>query len=308
MHRNVEITIAPEHTDGLLNRFQKFEEVISLSVSRGASVKPPGDVIHVRALNSVADEIMRAISEYAGHTRVVAATSDIASLTDKEHQETIENDSDDQLWEEVETGLRQATHVTFNYLLLMGLGGVISAAGLALDGIEMGIAFVSASIIAPGFEPLAKIPMGLVLKSPAVARRAGWSFLAGYGVLTIAAAFTFWLMSQTGIANASIIEAKADLHHIMDNHPPQNIISFCGALAGLIMIASHREEVIAGAIMALELIPAAALAASGIVTAHKGLFWLGAIRFGIDISLVVTIAAAFIWLKQHLVHRRRAMI
>ena len=74
------------------------------------------------------------------------------------------------------------------------------------------------------------------------------------------------------------------------------------------MIASHREEVIAGAIMALELIPAAALAASGIVTAHTGLFWLGAIRFGIDISLVVTIAAAFIWLKQHLVHRRRAMI
>ena len=308
MHRQIDITVPSEHTDPLLKRLKGMKGIIALSVSRSASIKPPGDVVQIQALNRGCDEVMRAVATLSKSTHVIASTSDLASITDNQEQETIENDTDNELWEEVETGLRQSTHVTYNYGLLMGLGGVVSAAGLATQDIEMGIAFVSASIIAPGFEPLAKILMGVVLKSKAVAKRALWSFLAGYGVLLAAAAITFAVLRMTGVVIASEVAVKTELNAVMSNAAPQNIISFCGALAGMIMLTSHREETIAGAIMALELIPAAALIAAGLVSFHWDLFWLGAIRFAIDIVFVLGIAAAFIWIKQRAVHKRRAMI
>ena len=44
------------------------------------------------------------------------------------------------------------------------------AIGLVMEGTSQAIAFVAASIIAPGFEPIAKIPMGLALRRWDVAR------------------------------------------------------------------------------------------------------------------------------------------
>ena len=308
MHRQIEITVPPEHTDPLLDRLKGMKDIIALSVSRSASIKPPGDVVQIQALNRGCDEVMRAVATLSKNAHVIASTSDLASITDNQEQEAIENDTDNELWEEVETGLRQSTHITYNYALLMGLGGMVSATALATRDIEMGIAFVSASIIAPGFEPLAKILMGVVLKSKAVAVRALWSFLAGYGVLVAAAAITFAALRMTGVVIASEVAVNPELNAVMSNAAPQNIISFCGALAGMIMLTSHREETIAGAIMALELIPAAALIAAGAVSFHSDLFWLGAMRFAIDIVFVLGIAATFIWIKQRAVHKRRAMI
>jgi hypothetical protein len=60
--------------------------------------------------------------------------------------------------------------------------------------------------------------------------------------------------------------------------------------------------------MALAIIPACAVAAAGLVSFRADLFWLGATRLGIDIVFVLGTAAAFFWLKQRLVYKRRAMI
>ncbi|MBA3439735.1 MAG: hypothetical protein H0T92_07695 [Pyrinomonadaceae bacterium] len=63
----------------------------------------------------------------------------------------------------METGLRHQGRMNANYVVLMALGGAIAAFGLVSEPAPQAIAFVAASIIAPGFEPLAKIPLGLAL-------------------------------------------------------------------------------------------------------------------------------------------------
>ena len=51
MHRTIEITVPPAHTDTLVHELEQLEHVINLSVVRGASIKPPGDVLTVHVLN-----------------------------------------------------------------------------------------------------------------------------------------------------------------------------------------------------------------------------------------------------------------
>ncbi len=55
MHRTLQITVPPSYTDELIHELERLEGVIHLSVVRGASVKPPGDVLTVHALNREAD-------------------------------------------------------------------------------------------------------------------------------------------------------------------------------------------------------------------------------------------------------------
>lgn len=45
----------------------------------------------------------------------------------------------------------------------MALGGVIAAAGAVTEPSVSALAYVASAIIAPGFEPVAKISLGIVL-------------------------------------------------------------------------------------------------------------------------------------------------
>ena len=129
MHRTIEIAVPPSYTGELVDELGKLDGVVSLSVVRGASIKPEGDVVTVHALNRGADEVLRLAEAASERGRVSVSTGELASLVDPEHQQAVAKDADEALWEEVEAGLRHQSRTTANYLLLMGLGGAIAASG-----------------------------------------------------------------------------------------------------------------------------------------------------------------------------------
>src|SRR5215218_10127124 len=171
MHRTIEITVPPSCTDELISQLEQEEHVINLAVVREASIKPPGDVLTVHALNRGADEVMRLAERAHEWGEVSVSTSELTSLVDPKQEHKVANDIDEALWEEVETDLRHQGKLTVNYVGLMTLGGAVAATGFAAESASQAISFVAASIIAPGFEPLAAIPIGLALRRWAVVGR-----------------------------------------------------------------------------------------------------------------------------------------
>jgi hypothetical protein len=308
MHRNIEIIVPAEHTDRVLERLQRIDAVLAISVMRGAAVKPPGDAIKLQSLNRNADEVLRCVQDLHGQTQVNIATSEISSLIDPRHADAINSDSDDSLWEEIEAGLRRTVHVDFNYLLLMALGGVIASCGLILEGPSQAIAFVAASIIAPAFEPIAKVPIALVLRNNAVLGRAIWSFSAGYLTLIVAAAATFLCLRFTGAASASALLRNKEVQALLDSGVPDFTVSAAGALAGIMIVVTYRDAVIAGPLIAMVLVPAAALLGVSVALLEPGLVAGAAMRFGIDMVFVFASGVSVVALKQWTVHRRRPMM
>ena len=106
MHTEIEIIVPSSRTDELIDNFQQMDDVISLSVVREASIKPPGDVFTVHVLNRGADEVMRVANAAREEGQVSVSTSELTSLIDPEHERKVANDVDEALWEEVETDLR----------------------------------------------------------------------------------------------------------------------------------------------------------------------------------------------------------
>ncbi|MDP9426763.1 MAG: DUF389 domain-containing protein [Actinomycetota bacterium] len=126
---------------------------------------------------------------------------------------------------------------------------------------------MAASRIAPGFEPLAKVPIGLALRRWAVVGRGLASVGIGYLALAIGgAALVFALLRLTGVGTVSEFLGSSETKVITDPALRETLLWSFGALAGMIMLVAYRRSVIADPLIALAIAPAAvvgiALAAS----------------------------------------------
>lgn len=309
LHRTIEITAPPSHTDWLVEKLGKRDGVVSLSVVRGASVKPEGDVLTVHALNCGADEIRRLAEAASEHGEVSVSTGELSSLVDPKHQQAVAKDVDEALWEEVETGLRHQSRTTANYLLLMALGGAIAATGFVVhQPAEQAISFVAAAIVAPGFDPLAKVSVGLALRRWGVATRGLGSAASGYLVLALSAGILFLVLRLTGVATVGEFAHNHEVRSL--DHPALRgvLLSACGALAGMVMLTSYKRYLLPGALIALLIIESAALVGAALVAGEPGLAYGALGRFLTSAVLVLAAGVLVVGLKQAMVHRRKPMV
>ena len=285
-----------------------LDAVVGLSVQRGASVKPPGDVVVVHVLNRGADEVLRCADAARGRGPISIVTAEVASIIDPSRQDVVDDDVDEAIWEEAETGLRHQGRVTSNYLALMALGGAIAAVGLVSEPVPQTIAFVAASVIAPGFEPLAKIPLGLALRRWNVVKRGLVSSAVGYAVLVAGAALAFLALRLGGGTSVEALLANPEVHVIEDPTASSLLVSVCGAAAGVVIVLAYRRSLIAGLLVALILVPAAALVGAAAAAGRFGLAYQGLERLLIDAAFIVVLGALLVLIKQVTVHRRLPMV
>lgn len=308
MHRSIDITTPPAATSELLAALHVNEHVIGVSLHAGAGVKPPGDVVSVQVLNRGANEVLRAAARAQEHGAISIVTADLESLIDPQHKKAVARDVDEALWEEAETGLRHQGGLTINFLLLMAFGGAVATAGFLVTPSTRSIAFVAAAIIAPGFEPLAKIPIGVVLRRPSVAWRGARSATVGYLVLGAAAALTFTVLRVTGATEASVFLENSELDVLSHPSGADLVLSVGGAVTGVLMMIANRRSVIAGPLIAIALVPAATMPAMAATLGHGDLVLEGLERLTIDVVLVIVLGSAVVAFKQATFHRRTPIV
>jgi Domain of unknown function (DUF389) len=309
MHRAIEITVSPEYTDRLIEELRSLEHVIGLSVLRGASLKPKGDVLVANVLNRGADDVMRCVQRAMEQKATISVvTAELASMIDPQHKDQVKSDIDEEIWEEMETGLLHQSRVTSNFLTLMAMGGAIAAVGLVSEPVPQVILWIAASIIAPTFEPLAKIPLGLVLRRWDTALRAFISFLAGYAVLILSAMVMFFVLSWIGATTAQEFAANTEVERMLTPSSKTILVSACAALAGITITAAYREIIIAGPVIALVLVPVSAAIGAGMAAWQPSIIYAALVRLGIDVLLILVLSALFIFFKQVTVHRRSPIV
>jgi len=304
MHKQIVISGDSRALEAMAGEFARLEGVVGLSLQRASSLKPAGDVLSIYVLNRTADDVLR---RAAGETRrgiVSIVIAEASAFLDTGKSELIARDDDEALWEEVESQLRNHGRVSVNYLLLMMLGGIITGLAFTLDPVTQAIAFVGASITCPGFEPLAKVSQGWVLRRASMARHGATATLAGYAVLILAAAAAFGLLVLLGEAKHAQLVAEPITTSLTSWNARSLLPSLVAAAAGGLMVASLRDAYVVGPLMVLALIPAGGLVGASLACGDLRLAGMALARTGVDMLFVVAlVAAVFAW-KQRSKHRR----
>ena len=304
MHRSIEITVDAERTDTLMGELEKLEDVIGLSVLRGISVKPPGDVLTVHVLNRGTDAVWKRAQAARAHTITTGELITIVSPQDPQEQKKIESDVDETVWEEMDSNLRHQGQITLNYLLLMALGGAVAAAGFTAEPVNQAIMLVAASVIAPGFEPIAHIPLGIVQRRWRLVRHGIVSTVAGYLALIGGAASTFGILRMAEVDTVSKFLKSPEVRQIAHPTAADMLVSFCAAFAGVVMLTAYRRHVIAGPLIVLKVIPSTAVIGAALATGQFRFVELGLRRWALDVVFIVVLGVLFMLFKQAVVHRR----
>lgn len=304
MHRTIEASIPSETTAAISRALVENPNVIHLSVHTNTSLKPVGDTLTVHVLNRGADDVLKMIAEHTEGREFSIATSEVASLSHHSKQKEINHDVDEAIWEEMETGLRHNGRTTTNYLILMFVGGIIASIGFISEIHDLVIAFVAASIIAPGMEPLAKIPLGIALKKADVLWTGLKATVLGYLALIAGSALTFMALVNFGMATESDFIHNKATEGMLHLRLKDVILSVAAATASIIMYLSYRTNVIAGPLIVLIIIPAAA--AMGISVYLQNWDFAGSFskRFLLDVVAIIVVGIICILLKQKFVHKR----
>jgi hypothetical protein len=305
LHHTVEMVLPSEATDETLAELEKIEGVLALSVERDAGIKPPGDVVTVHALNRSIDDVLAAASQAQSHGRIAVATGGISSMVATGAQAAIDDDADETPWEEFERSLRHHGRLSVNYFVLMALGGAIAVAGLLSPPVPQALALASCAVLSPAFEPVAMLGVALVRRSAYAIRRAVVSIVVGYLLMAAGGGLAFVVLRALGLAAPKTLASSEGMHLIIDPTAADWLVAAAGAVAGLVIVTSFREAVLAGALIALALVPAAGVLGMGVVAGDLGLALEGLQRLAGDMALVVVLGGLVVLAKDRFIHHGR---
>jgi hypothetical protein len=307
MPRTVDIALTPAQSDRLLARVRMLDGLVGIRLQRGVSIQPPGDILSVDVTNRGLFELAHLLdAEGIGRTASTSwSSSEPLALVSQPSIEKVTRDISEATWEEVESRLAKESNSTISGLLLMALSGAIATAGLSTNALHL---VIGAMVIAPAFEPITRIGLGLV--SPGAWRRGLLDFVKGYLALLVGAGLMAVLLRLVGYPETgqspAYLPTNALVAYWLDLSAASVLVSSAGALAGALLIAANRTVLTAGVMIALALVPSAALIAIGVVEARGDLLLGGLVRWAVDVALVLVLSTLVFATKQAASHRRRS--
>ena len=183
------------------------EEVGVAEVSRqpGASVLPPGDVIHVllarESVEGLVEKLHALNVQEQGSISVTMPELVLSDRADRASADAPGEGADAVIWDEVSRQTGEDSRLTWSFLAFLILATQLAAIGIVTDST---IAIVGAMAVGPEFGPLAALAVALVRRQWKLGRRAALALGVGFPVAMLAAAFTAWLSVPLGLFPADV--------------------------------------------------------------------------------------------------------
>ncbi|GAA4363243.1 DUF389 domain-containing protein [Hymenobacter saemangeumensis] len=308
MPRTVELTLPAAYTATVLEEIQRISGIISLRLQRGASLKPVGDVVSLEITDLALPTLMRLIARQQQlHPEVSLSTSQPLSVISSSHSQEISTDVREATWEEMESMISRDSNMNTNGLLTMVLAGIIAAVGISTNAVHL---VVGAMVIAPGFEPIVRVPLGIIGKH-ATWKRGVIDTGKGYAAMLVAAALAALVLRAIGQdtldGSASYLKEGTLLAYWTTITPASLLASATASFAGALVIATHKSVLTAGVMIALALVPTATLTGMALVEGEWDIAGQAALRWLLEVLLVIGLSVVVIIWKKGAVQRRNLL-
>jgi hypothetical protein len=293
MPRAVQLSVPPDETDELCNALQTVPGLFGLRVQRGISLHPQGDVIALEIANRSLPTLMAILADKGfGQRKDRSVTISEPTAIVSADWQTASRDASESPHEEMELTLAKDSNMTVYSLGLMAVAGAITAFGIETNALHL---VVGAMVIAPGFEPLVRISHGLIAR--ASTWRYGLSdFVKGFATLMVASGAVALILSLLGKqplgGEQTYLPRGVLVDYWTSTTLESALASALAAIAGAILVATHRSILTAGVMIALALVPAAALIGMGLALGRMDVAAAAAVRFLTDVGLVLVVSAA----------------
>ncbi len=302
MPRNIEVSLSPDHTPAAIEGVRQLSGVIGLSVQRGASLKPPGDVLSIQTTNGGSRAVLALLEDLGALEGGSVQLSELSAVVSPSHQERLGREENETNAPELSFLLGDFANPTLNYLLLMALSGALAGVGFWQGQL---IYILAGQLLGPHVEPLLRVPSGLLNGPRAATRQGALAVVGGYLCMALGGAAIFWLLHWLDPGVSMNLDDRMLGRSFSQLTSASAVGEGLAAIAAGLIVTSRRTPLLGGVYIALALAPSMTLIGIGLSTGQWAAARGAAVRWTFDALAVMVLGGLVLALKQGLVYRRR---
>ncbi len=295
------IVTTSARTDAVVRALQPDPGVISLTVERGAAVKPAGDVVVAEVLRERANAVIDAVTDlgvdHDGSFTILELDADRSDRAHAVRRRMPGRSADVVVWEELSARVWDDGMPSIAYFCFMAVSGLIATIGIVVDSTVL---IVGGMVVGPEYGPLAAAAVALYRRRRARARAALATLGAGLLLAVLVSAVATLVFDAL---DADIVEPvdRFFTRFVTDPNGYSAIVAFAAGLVGIMAIGLGRSGALTGVLVSATTIPAAAAIGLNAALGSWGDVWRGAIQLAVNVvclvagSLAALFAHRFTW-------------
>jgi uncharacterized hydrophobic protein (TIGR00271 family) len=283
---HLRVSVPTALTDGVVQVLSDDPAVSSLSVLRGASVRPEGDVLFADVAREAANDIVDRLSDLGVHHDGSVHLEPVHTWFSRRGFEAERlapgSSADSVVWAEVTHRAYQDSELNWTFLSFMTLATWIAGIAIILDS---PILVIGAMVLGPEFGAVAALGVALVRRRYRLLGLATRTLAVGFTVailMTVAAALVGRALGWVTVQD--VVGSRPDTAFVYTPDQWSFIVALIAAAAGVLSLTSDRVGGLSGVFISVTTIPAAGNVALGIA------FGVGEAVVGSSVQLLLNLS------------------
>ncbi|MGW0250270.1 DUF389 domain-containing protein [Nocardia goodfellowii] len=292
-------------TDEVIKIFDEDDAVTGLSVLRGASVKPPGDLVLADVAREAGNDVITRLRELGVHREGTVEVDAVRTWLSRSgfdaEVRTPGSSADAVVWADVAQRSYEETELNWTYLSFMTLATVIASIAIILDS---QVLLIGAMVLGPEFGAIAALGVALVRRRFTLLGLALRTLLIGFAV-SITVTFVLALIGRGlgWITVDDVIGPRPSTAFIYTPDKWSFIVAVVAAMAGVLALTSAKATGMAGVFISVTTVPASGNIALGAVFGVSEAVWGSSLQLVVNLTGMAVAGWATLAFQQAVWHR-----
>ena len=292
-------------TDAVLDTLIDDPAVSGIAVSRGASLKPAGDMIFAdvarEATDDVIDRLVGLGVHKVGSIHLDPVQTWISEQAFRNEREAPGSGADAVIWADVTQRAYEDSELNWTYTSFLIMATMIASIAIITDS---QILVIGAMVLGPEFGAIAALGVAIVRRRPRLLRLAARTLIAGFLIAIAAVTLLSMIGRAIGLIDpVQISGPRTDTAFIYQPNVWSLIVAVIAAAAGVLSLTSSKVGGLSGVFISVTTVPAAGNIALGIAIGDWSEVWGSTQQLLINL-VGMAVAGALVLALQQAVWRR----
>lgn len=305
---SLRISVPEGLTDDVVALLTDSPSVTGLSVLRGASVIPPGDVVTADIAREGANPVLDGLRDLGVHregtVRIDPVDTWLSRPAYEAEREAPGASADAVVWTQVVSRAYSDSELNWTYLSFMVLATLIAGVAIIEDS---SILVIGAMVLGPEFGPIAAIGVALVRRRTRLLSIATRTLLLGFAAGILATFLAGLLGRALGwVTYADIVGPRPQTAFIYDPNRWTLVVAVIAAAAGVLSLTSAHTGGLSGVFISVTTVPAAGNIALGLAFGAWSEVWGSGLQLALNLVAMAAAGWATLALQQRVWSRAPA--
>lgn len=255
---HLRLTVPSPLTAEVLDLLRHDDRSANLTLSRGASLSPEGDLVECDVARELAGEVIARLKDLGLHESggiLVTTPTSAPFVAARRLEEAAPGDPDDAvIWDTVIEQCYAASRETVSYYLFFVLASLLAAIAVITDS---AVLVVGAMVVGPEFGTVAAVATGLVFGRLGLTWRALRLLVTGVLVSVVVVALLSLVAGLTGLITADMVtRPRPQTGFIWHPDRWSFIVALIAGAAGVLAMTTARANAMVGVFISVTTIPA----------------------------------------------------